>query len=75
MQIEYSPFTIDIESPDIGLLKTCRELGVATVAYFPLGRGMLTGAYRSLADFEEGLPDDGSPFLRGEFPQELETSG
>ena len=54
MQIEYSPFTMDIESPEIGLLKTCRELGVATVAYSPLGRGFLTGAIRSPDDFEEG---------------------
>jgi diketogulonate reductase-like aldo/keto reductase len=38
VQIEYSPFAIDIENPDIGLLKACRELGVATVAYSPLGR-------------------------------------
>lgn len=54
VQIEYSPYATDIESPDIELLKTCRELGVATVAYSPLGRGMLTGAYKSPADFEEG---------------------
>ena len=54
VQIEYSPFSTDIESPDIGLLKTCRELGVAIVAYSPLGRGMLTGAYKSPADLEEG---------------------
>ena len=54
VQVEYSPFTNDIEFPQIGLLKTCRELGVAVVAYSPLGRGMLTGAYKSPADFEEG---------------------
>ncbi|KAI4193429.1 MAG: hypothetical protein LQ346_003925 [Caloplaca aetnensis] len=54
VQIEYSPFAIDIESPEIAMLKTCRELGVATVAYSPLGRGFLTGAYKSRADFEEG---------------------
>ncbi len=53
-QIEYSPFTMDIEDPKIALLKTCRELGVATVAYSPLGRGMLTGQYKSNKDFEEG---------------------
>jgi len=51
VQIEYSPFCIEIENPQISLLKTCRELGVATVAYSPLGRGMLTGAYKSRADF------------------------
>lgn len=54
VQIEYSPFTIDIEKPEIGLLETCRELGVAVVAYSPLGRGFLTGQYKSRLDFEEG---------------------
>ena len=54
VQIEYSPFCLDIEYPETELLKTCRELGVATVAYSPLGRGMLTGVYKSRADFEEG---------------------
>lgn len=37
-----------------GLLKACRELGVAIVAYSPLGRGFLTGSIRSPKDFEEG---------------------
>uniref|UniRef100_A0A0D6R4I7 NADP-dependent oxidoreductase domain-containing protein n=1 Tax=Araucaria cunninghamii TaxID=56994 RepID=A0A0D6R4I7_ARACU len=54
VQIEYSPFTMDIESSQIGLLEACRELGVATVAYSPLGRGFLTGSIRSPDDFEEG---------------------
>lgn len=52
-QIEYNPFSLDIEKPEVGLLKTCRELGIATVAYSPLGRGMLTGQYKSMDDFEE----------------------
>ncbi|KAK2603576.1 hypothetical protein QQS21_004256 [Conoideocrella luteorostrata] len=52
-QIEYSPFSMDIESPDTGLLDTCRELGISTVAYSPLGRGMLTGQYKSVSDFGE----------------------
>lgn len=54
VQVEYSPFTLDIEKPDIDLLNTCRELGVAVVSYSPLGRGMLTGAYKSPDDFENG---------------------
>jgi aryl-alcohol dehydrogenase-like predicted oxidoreductase len=54
VQIEYSPFTMDIEDPAIGLLQACRDLGVATVAYSPLGRGFLTGSIRSPDDFEEG---------------------
>lgn len=34
-------------------MQTCRELGIATVAYSPLGRGMLTGQYQSIDDFDE----------------------
>ena len=41
--MEYSPFTLDLEDEKLGLLKTCRELGVTIVAYSPLGRGLLTG--------------------------------
>jgi len=54
VQIEYSPFSMDIEDPQINLLATCRELGVAVVAYSPLGRGFVTGQYKSPDDFEEG---------------------
>ncbi|KAK3296532.1 NADP-dependent oxidoreductase domain-containing protein [Chaetomium fimeti] len=69
-QIEYSPFSMDIEQPpppgsnnnnnnnnnDDGtsLLQTCRDLGIAVVAYCPLGRGMLTGRYTSPDDFAAG---------------------
>ncbi|KAJ7281059.1 NADP-dependent oxidoreductase domain-containing protein [Mycena rebaudengoi] len=52
VQVEYSPFTLDIEDPKIALLETCRELGVAVVAYSPLGRGLLSGLYRSPEDFD-----------------------
>ncbi|KAH9948001.1 Aldo/keto reductase [Amylocystis lapponica] len=55
LQVEYSPFTLDIEDPQISLLKAARELGVAIVAYAPLGRGLITGKYSSPDDFE---PDD-----------------
>ncbi|TVY85091.1 Aldo-keto reductase yakc [NADP(+)] [Lachnellula suecica] len=72
VQIEYSPFAIDIESPTINLLKTCRELGVATVAYSPLGRGFVTGVYRSPADFEEGDFRKFAPrFSEENFPKNL----
>ncbi|KAK2459928.1 hypothetical protein APHAL10511_008057 [Amanita phalloides] len=53
VQVEYSPFTLDIEDEKVGLLKACRELGVTVVAYAPLGRGLLTGQVRSPDDFEE----------------------
>ncbi|KAL5341647.1 NADP-dependent oxidoreductase domain-containing protein [Aspergillus crustosus] len=32
-QIEYSPFSMEIESAETNLLKTCRELGIAMVAH------------------------------------------
>jgi aryl-alcohol dehydrogenase-like predicted oxidoreductase len=48
VQIEYSPFTMDIEDPKIALMETCKELGVTIVAYSPLGRGFLTGKKPSL---------------------------
>jgi aryl-alcohol dehydrogenase-like predicted oxidoreductase len=51
VQIEYSPFVLDIEGQEgTNLLETCRELGVAVVAYSPLGRGLLTGTIKSKAD-------------------------
>ena len=72
VQIEYSPFTTDIESPSTSLLATCRSLGVAIVAYSPLGRGMLTGAYKSPSDFEEGDFRLLSPrFSEENFPKNL----
>lgn len=54
VQIEYNPWTLDIESETgTNLLSACRELGVAVVTYSPLGRGFLTGRYKSLDDFGE----------------------
>ena len=35
-------------------LATCRELGIALVAYAPLGRSMLTGSVKGKADLPEG---------------------
>ena len=53
VQIEYFPFTLDIESKDIKLLETCCELGVTVVSYSPIECGMITGSIRSPDDFEE----------------------
>jgi aryl-alcohol dehydrogenase-like predicted oxidoreductase len=52
MQVEYSPWSLDIEGPEsTNLLQACRELGVAVVAYSPVGRGFLTGEIKSPDDF------------------------
>lgn len=53
VEVEYSPFSLEIESEQINLLKTCRELGVAVVAYSPLGRGLMTGQIKSLDNLTE----------------------
>lgn len=72
VQVEYSPFALEIESKQTELLKTCRELGVAVVAYSPLSRGMLTGAYKSPDDFEEGDSRRYAPrFSKENFPKNL----
>ena len=73
VQLEYSPFALDIESPEIALLKTCRELGVAVVAYSPLGRGFLTGQIKSPDDFEDGDFRKFAPrYSKSNFPKNLE---
>jgi aryl-alcohol dehydrogenase-like predicted oxidoreductase len=64
LQTEYSLWTRDPE--DNGILATCRELGIGFVAYSPLGRGFLTGQFRT---FEDLAPDDyrrNSPRFQGE---------
>jgi aryl-alcohol dehydrogenase-like predicted oxidoreductase len=51
LQSEYSIVTREMEKE---MIPACRRLGVAFVAYSPLGRGLLTGAYRSEKDFAKG---------------------
>jgi aryl-alcohol dehydrogenase-like predicted oxidoreductase len=51
LQSEYSLWE---RSPESEVLPTVRELGIGFVPYSPLGRGFLTGRFRSL----EGLADD-----------------
>jgi aryl-alcohol dehydrogenase-like predicted oxidoreductase len=70
LQTEYSLWSRDPESE---ILPTCRELGVTFVAYSPLGRGFLTGQFKSPDD----LPADDwrrmNPRFQGEnFNKNLE---
>src|ERR687897_1777636 len=50
LQSEYSLFTREVEDK---ILPTLRELGIGFVAYSPLGRGFLTGRWRSIEDMPE----------------------
>lgn len=59
VQSEYSLWSWDIDTN--GVIETLQELGIALVAYSPLGRGLLTGRVRSgdalgSADFRRTLP-------------------
>ena len=63
VQSEYSLFSRDVEA---AVLPACRELGIGFVAYAPLGRGFLSGKYRSLADFPEGDYRRTAPRFQGE---------
>ena len=47
LQTEYSLWS---REPEAEILPACRELGIGFVAYSPLGRGFLTGKYRSAGD-------------------------
>ncbi|MBK5260187.1 MAG: aldo/keto reductase [Thermoanaerobaculia bacterium] len=49
LQTEYSLWSRD---PEDEILPTVRELGIGFVAYSPLGRGFLTGRFRSIDDLD-----------------------
>ena len=63
VQSEYSLWSRDVEDD---VLATCRELGIALVAYSPLGRGFLTGEIRSFDDFPADDYRRMSPRFQGE---------
>jgi aryl-alcohol dehydrogenase-like predicted oxidoreductase len=51
LQTEYSLWTRD---PEEEILPLVRSLGIGFVAYSPLGRGFLTGRYRSMQELDPG---------------------
>jgi len=63
LQSEYSLWTRD---PEDEILPACRELGIGFVAYSPLGRGFLTGQFKSPDDFAADDFRRNSPRFQGE---------
>jgi aryl-alcohol dehydrogenase-like predicted oxidoreductase len=63
VQTEYSLWTRD---PEDEILRTVRELGIGFVAYSPLGRGFLTGRFKSVNDFPADDYRRHSPRFQGE---------
>jgi len=64
LQTEWSLWTRDPETD--GVLETVRELGIGFVAYSPLGRGFLSGAYRTLDDLDTDDFRRHNPRFQGE---------
>jgi aryl-alcohol dehydrogenase-like predicted oxidoreductase len=63
VQTELSLWSRDAEAE---VIPTVRELGVGYVAYSPLGRGFLTGQFKSPDDFPEGDTRRNHPRFQGE---------
>jgi len=63
LQTEYSLWS---REPEDEILPTIRELGIGFVPYSPLGRGFLTGKYKSIEDFPEGDYRRNAPRFQGE---------
>lgn len=70
LQTEYSLWTRD---PEDEVLQTCQELGIAFVAYSPLGRGFLTGQIKKFEDLDTTDYRRNSPRFQGDnFDKNLE---
>ena len=70
LQTEYSLWS---REPEDAIIPACRELGIGFVPYSPLGRGFLTGAYKSIDDFRADDFRRHSPRFQGEnFEKNLE---
>jgi len=70
LQTEYSLWS---REPEDRLLAVCRELGIGFVAYSPLGRGFLTGRFKTSDDFAANDWRRNNPrFQRDNFQKNLE---
>lgn len=70
LQSEYSLWSRD---PEDEILQACKELGIAFVAYSPLGRGFLTGQIKKIEDLDKDDFRKNSPRFQGEnFDKNLE---
>ncbi len=63
VQTEYSLWTRD---PEEGVLPTCRELGIGFVPYSPLGRGFLSGRFKSPDELDDNDFRKRGPRFTGE---------
>lgn len=70
LQTEYSLWSRDVED---GILETVRELGIGFVPYSPLGRGFLTGRFKTFEDLPADDYRRNNPRFKGDnFQKNLE---
>lgn len=70
LQSEYSLWSREVESE---IIPTVRELGIAFVAYSPLGRGFLTGQFKTFEDLPANDYRRFAPrFMAGNFDKNIE---
>ncbi|GAA6021327.1 hypothetical protein JCM10207_002698 [Rhodosporidiobolus poonsookiae] len=65
VEIEYSPFTRDVETN--GVLDACKELDIPILAYSPLGMGFLGNTWKTKEDIPEGDVRRGYDRMSDEF--------
>ena len=63
LQTEYSLWSRDVEAE---ILPTCRALGIGFVPYSPLGRGFLTGQFKTPDDLDSADSRRNHPRFQGE---------
>jgi len=69
-----SEYSLSTRDPETRVLPALRELGIGFVAYSPLGRGFLTGAIRSTADFaDDDFRKTNPRFIGGNFERNLQA--
>ncbi|KAG6908483.1 hypothetical protein DXG01_004486 [Tephrocybe rancida] len=71
-QMEFSPFELYLEKT--GFVDAINEAGMALVAYAPLARGLVTGRFKSPADFpDDDFRKDMPRFSEENFPRNLKV--
>ena len=70
VEIEYSLWATEAKAN--GILDTTKDLGIAIIAYSPLGRGMLTGKWRTFEDVPQHLREYFPRFSRENFQHNLQ---
>jgi pyridoxine 4-dehydrogenase len=70
VEIEYSLWAT--EAKDNGVLQTCKDLGIAIIAYSPIGRGILAGKFKTIDDVPQLIQERFPRFSEENFQHNLQ---